>query len=63
MKNFLLQILKFITLILSIIVSFGFWFLLFWFFTGSYDLFHWSQFNKVIYVLFSFLMLGQLDDD
>lgn len=37
----------------AFIIGFGFWFLLFWFFTGNFDLFTWPVFVKIFYVILS----------
>ena len=50
LKNFFLTILIFIK---PFIIAFGFWFLLFWFFTGNFDLFTWSVSIKIVYTFFS----------
>jgi hypothetical protein len=60
MRNFITTILAFLIILLSMALSFGFWFLIFWFFTGSNDSLNWSPFNKIIYIILSLLMLGQL---
>ena len=60
MRNFITTILAFLIILLSMALSFGFWFLIFWFFIGSNDLLNWSLFDKIIYIILSFLMLGQL---
>ena len=43
-----------LTVILSFIIGFGFWYLIFWFITAEFNLFLWSGWTKAAYLLMSF---------
>jgi hypothetical protein len=57
----MLDIIKVILIfILGIIISFGFWYLIFWFITGEANLFFWFWGVKLIYLVFGFSSLGKI---
>ena len=43
-----------LTVVLSFIFGFGFWYLIFWFITAEVNLFLWSGWTKAAYLLMSF---------
>ncbi len=46
--------------ILGVFISFGFWYLMFWFVTGESNLFVWFWGVKLIYLVFGFSSLGKI---
>jgi hypothetical protein len=42
-------------LLLSLILGFGIWYIMFWFLLNESNMFIWSTFSKVIYITLSFL--------
>jgi zinc transporter ZupT len=44
-----------LTLLLSLILAFGIWYIMFWFLLNESNMFMWSTFSKVIYLILSFL--------
>jgi hypothetical protein len=42
-------------LLLSLILAFGIWYIMFWFLLNESNMFMWSLFSKVIYITLSFL--------
>jgi hypothetical protein len=57
MLNLLKVILIFIT---GILISFGFWYLIFWFITGESNLFVWYWLVKSLYLIFGFTSLSKV---
>jgi hypothetical protein len=50
-----MDILKLIlTLVISLVFGFGFWYLIFWFLTNEPNLFLWHWVTKIFYLLLSF---------
>lgn len=43
-----------LVLLLSLVLGFGFWYLIFWFILSEKNLFIWSPVAKIFYLLFSF---------
>lgn len=59
-----MYILKIIgVMILSFIFSFTMWYLIFWFITAEKNLFMWSIWTKVAYLLLSFLSMSGIVDE
>lgn len=56
----------FLGVLFSIIIGFGFWYLIFWFITAEQNLFIWSGWTKTFYLIASFTSSGEaikaLDD-
>jgi zinc transporter ZupT len=44
-----------LTLLLSLILAFGIWYIMFWFLLNESNMFMWSLFSKVIYIILSFV--------
>ena len=44
-----------LTLLLSLILAFGIWYIMFWFLLNESNMFMWPTFSKVIYLILSFL--------
>jgi hypothetical protein len=42
-------------LLLSLILGFGIWYIMFWFLLSESNMFMWPLFSKVIYILLSFV--------
>lgn len=57
MLNLLKVILIFVT---GILISFGFWYLIFWFITGEANLFFWYWLVKLLYLIFGFTSLSKV---
>ncbi len=58
---FMLEVLKVILIfLLSVLISFGFWYLIFWFLTGESDLFGWFWGVKLLYLVFGFTSLSSI---
>lgn len=57
MLVFLKVILIFVT---GVLISFGFWYLIFWFISGEANLFVWFWGIKLIYLVFGFSSLGKI---
>jgi hypothetical protein len=48
-----METIKFIfVLILSLIIGFGLWYLIFWFVSNEYNLFLWHPVGKIFYLIF-----------
>lgn len=45
--------------ILSIIIGFGFWYLIFWFISAESNLFVWGPWTKTFYLFFGFTSTGK----
>jgi hypothetical protein len=57
----MLEVIKVISILLfGILISFGGWYLIFWFLTGESDLFVWFWWVKLLYLIFSFSSLSSL---
>jgi hypothetical protein len=57
----MLEVIKVISILLfGILLSFGGWYLIFWFLTGESDLFVWFWWVKLLYLIFSFSSLSSL---
>jgi hypothetical protein len=57
----MLEVIKVILILLfGILLSFGGWYLIFWFLTGESDLFVWFWWVKLLYLIFSFSSLSSL---
>jgi hypothetical protein len=42
-----------LTLLLSLILAFGIWYIIFWFLLNESNMFIWSIFSKIIYIILS----------
>ena len=42
-----------LTLLLSLILAFGIWYIIFWFLLNESNMFIWSTFSKIIYIILS----------
>jgi len=57
----MLDILKVVLIFLvGLLISFGFWYLIFWFITGEANLFVWFWGVKLFYLVFGFSSLGKI---
>jgi hypothetical protein len=55
-----MEIVKFILiLLLSLIIGFGFWYLIFWFVSSESNLFIWGPWTKAFYLIFGFTSSGK----
>ena len=48
----------FLILILSFVVGFGFWYLVFWFVSNIKDPFQWHWITKIVYLFFGLISAG-----
>jgi hypothetical protein len=51
-----------INLILAFVISFGFYYLIGWFISNEQNLFFWTIFGKIVYLILSGLMMIRLLD-
>jgi hypothetical protein len=51
-----------INLILAFVISFGFYYLIGWFISNEQNLFFWTTFGKIVYLILSGLMMIRLLD-
>ena len=57
----MLDVLKVVLIFLfGVLISFGFWYLIFWFLTGEPDLFAWYWWVKALYLIFGFTALSSI---
>lgn len=49
------QIKIILVLLVSLVFGFGFWYVIFWFLTNESNLFYWSIWTKICYLLFSIM--------